>query len=98
MNKKQVIAILSNNSDSLRVFHVKALYLFGSVVHGDEKQTSDIDLLVEFEPDARVGLFEFSRLQRMLSGLLGCEVDLATPESLHKALKESILEEAVRAA
>ncbi len=98
MNKEQVIAILSKNSDKLRDFHVKALYLFGSVVRGDEKQTSDVDLLVEFEPDAQIGFFEFSRLQRMLSGLLGCEVDLATPEALHKALKERIMEEAVRAA
>lgn len=98
MDKKQVIAILGENSDSLRGFHVKALYLFGSVVRGDEKQTSDVDLLVEFEPDAQIGLFEFSRLQRMLSGLLGCEVDLATPEALHKALKGRIMEEAVRAA
>ena len=98
MNKEQVIAILKKNSDSLSRFHVKALYLFGSVVRGDEKQTSDVDLLVEFEPDAHIGLFEFSRLQRMLSGMLGCEVDLATPEALHKALKGRIMEEAVRAA
>ena len=98
MNKDQVIAILRKNSESLRGFHVKELYLFGSVVRGDEKQTSDVDLLVEFEPDAHIGLFEFSRLQRMLSGMLGCEVDLATPDALHKTLKGRIMEEAVRAA
>jgi len=98
MNKEQVIATLRKNSDSLRVFHVKALYLFGSFVRGDEKQTSDVDFLVEFEPDAHIGLFEFSRLQRLLSDILGCEVDLATPEALHKSMKGRIMEEAVRAA
>jgi len=98
MNKDQVIAILRKNSESLRGFHVKELYLFGSVVRGDEKQTSDVDLLVEFEPDAHIGLFEFSRLQRLLSDILGCEVDLVTPEALHKSMKARILEEAVRAA
>ena len=98
MNKEQVITILKQNSDSLRRFHVKDLYLFGSVVRGDEKQTSDVDLLVEFEPDAHIGLFEFSRLQRALSAMLGCEVDLTTPEALHKAMKGRIMEEAVRAA
>ena len=98
MNKEQVITTLEQNRGVLPEFHVKALYLFGSVVRGDEKQTSDVDLLVEFEPDARIGLFEFSRLQRMLSGLLGEEVDLVTPDSLHKALKGKIMEEAVRAA
>ena len=98
MDKEQVITILSKNRDRLRGFHVKDLYLFGSVVRGDEKQTSDVDLLVEFEPDAQIGLFEFSRLQRMLSEMLGCEVDLATPEALHKSMKGRIMEEAVRAA
>lgn len=98
MNKEQVIALLKKNINGLRGFHVKALYLFGSVVRGDEKQTSDIDILVEFEHDARIGLFEFSRLQRTLSEMLGCKVDLATPEALHKAMKGRIMEEAVRAA
>ena len=98
MNKDQVIAILRKNNESLRGFHVKALYLFGSVVRGGEKQASDVDLLVEFEPDAHIGLFEFSRLQRMLSEMLGCKVDLATPEALHKSMKGRIMEEAVRAA
>lgn len=98
MNKEQVIAQLKKNINSIRDFHVKALYLFGSVVRGDEKQTSDIDILVEFEQDAHIGLFEFSRLQRTLSGILGCKVDLATPDALHKDLKGRIMEEAVRAA
>ena len=98
MNKEQVIAILRKNSNVLTDFHVKDLYLFGSIVRGEEKQTSDIDLLVEFEHDAQIGLFEFSRLQRTLSEMLGCEVDLATPEALHKAMKGRIMGEAVRAA
>ncbi len=98
MNKEQVIALLKKNMNGLQDFQVKALYLFGSVVRGDEKQTSDIDILVEFEDDAHIGLFKFSRLQRTLSGILGSEVDLVTPEALHKALKEQIMEEAVRAA
>ena len=98
MNKEQIMDKLRENRDSLSGFRVKTLYLFGSVVRGDETLTSDIDLLVEFEDDARIGLFEFSRLQRMLSEMLGCEVDLATPDALHKAMKSQIMEEAVRAA
>jgi predicted nucleotidyltransferase len=59
---------------------------------------SDIDILVDFEPDARIGIFEFIRLKRDLSELLHCEVDLATRDSLHKALRKDILNEAVHAA
>jgi len=45
-----------------------------------------------------IGMFEFSRLRRELSQLLGCEVDLATPDALHKDMKEDILKEAIRTA
>jgi len=98
MNKEQIILKLSANRQSLSKFHVKALYLFGSVARGDEGQTSDVDMLVEFEDDASIGLFKFARLQKMLSALLDCKVDLSTPDALHKALKGRILEEAIRAA
>ena len=97
MKKEQITALLRKNRDSLRVFHVKNVYLFGSVVRGEENEVSDVDLLVEFESGAHIGLFEFARLQRMLSGMLSCEVDLVTPEALHKAIKGRILEEAVHA-
>jgi len=97
MNKEQAIALLKKNIKGLRNFHVKSLYLFGSIVRGDEKEMSDIDILVEFEHDVHIGLFEFSRLQRTLSEILGCEVDLATPEALHNAMKGQIMEEAVHA-
>jgi hypothetical protein len=50
-----------------------------------------------FEPDARVGLFEFVRLQRFLGDILGCPVDLVTPDALRAEMREQILREAVYA-
>ncbi len=97
MKKEQITALLTKNRDSLNDFHVKTIYLFGSVVRGEEKELSDIDLLVEFDPGAHIGLFEFARLQRMLSVMLGCRVDLVTPEALHKSIRGRILEEAIHA-
>ena len=72
--------------------------LFGSVARGDEASGSDVDLLVEFESNAEVGMFEFARLRRELNQILGCNVDLATPGSLRKSMKKDILREAIRAA
>ena len=72
--------------------------VFGSVARGEAGSGSDVDLLVEFEPSAHIGMFEFSRLRRELSLLLGCDVDLATPGAHHKRMKEDILREAIRAA
>lgn len=98
MDRKSVLMTLSENSQLLRDYGVKDIRLFGSVARGEAKVGSDVDLLVEFEPSAHIGMFEFSRLRRDLSLLLGCDVDLATPDALHKRLKENILKEAIHAA
>lgn len=98
MDKQHVIDIIKTNPSVLDEFSVKSISVFGSVVRGDERPDSDVDILVEFEPDARIGFFAFARLQRRLSDLLGRPVDLVTPDALHKAMKNRILEEAVRAA
>jgi len=98
MDKEKVLQILRENRETLARFHVRSLSLFGSVLRGEAKPGSDIDILVEFEPGAAVGLFEFIRLKRELSDLLGMEVDLGTPDALHPALKEDILKEAVHVA
>ncbi len=97
LKKEDVIEILEKNSNKIRSFHVHSLYLFGSVVRAEATEASDIDLLVEFEPGAHIGLFEFARLQRMLSDMLGCKIDLATKDSLHKSMKSRILGEAIHA-
>ena len=72
--------------------------MFGSVARDEATDESDVDILVEFKGDAIVGMFEFIDLQRFLAHLLDRKIDLATSASLHKALKDDILREAVRAA
>jgi len=98
MNQDEVIARLKQQRDRLRPYSVQALYLFGSVARNEASATSDVDLLVEFEAGAHIGLFDFVRLRRLLAEILGCEVDLVTRDALHPSMKDSILEEAIRAA
>jgi hypothetical protein len=95
---KEIIDLINKNRKVLAEYHVQSLSLFGSVVREEDGPESDIDILVEFDPEVSVGLFNLVRLQKRLSGILGKPVDLATPDSLHKALKDQILKEAVRAA
>lgn len=97
MKREQVIQILAEHQSELRDFKVKSLELFGSVARGDSAEASDVDLLVEFEPDARVGMFHFLRLKEYLEQILGVEkVDLVLRSAVHKALKEIIYSEAIR--
>jgi predicted nucleotidyltransferase len=98
MNRLQALQTLAENRGKLKRFSVKDLYLFGSVARDEAIDDSDVDILVEFQPNAKIGLFQFARLQRYLSELLECNVDLATPDALHKDLKEDILKEAIHAA
>lgn len=72
---------------------IRRLALFGSVLRDDFCPESDIDVLVEFQPDVRIGL-AFIRIQDELSALLGRKVDLNTPGSLSKYFRDEVLGEA----
>ncbi len=98
MTTRETMDLLQENRNVLSDHNVKALYLFGSVVRGEDNPGSDVDILVEFEPEVRKGLFGLVRLQRRLSEILGRHVDLVTRDALHKAMKDRILKETVRAA
>ena len=98
MNLEQITETLRANRALLEKFSVRSLAVFGSVVRGEAGPQSDVDILIEFEPDAEIGLFEFVGLKNLLSDLLGVSVDLATPDALHPALKDAILREALNVA
>jgi len=74
-----------------REFEVKELSLFGSALTQRFGPESDYDLLVEFDPDAHVGLFRFAALQERLEKLLQRKVDLVSKPGLKPFLKPSIL-------
>ena len=74
-------------------YNIRRLALFGSVVRDDFSEGSDVDILVEFQPGARVGLSFFS-LQDELSRLLGRQVDLSTPGFLSPQFRDRVMREA----
>ena len=74
-------------------FKVKEIGVFGSFVRGEEKDTSDLDILVELERP--VGLIKFVGLQNYLSDELGEKVDLVTKSALKPRIKKNILSEVV---
>jgi hypothetical protein len=97
MKREEVLQRLRAHAKALGPFSVKRLAIFGSVARDEAREGSDVDILVEFQPGARVGLFEFVRLQRFLSEILDCPVDLATPDALRNEMREQILREAINA-
>ena len=98
MKKRTALEKITKVSRELTEFHVEALYLFGSVARDEAKVASDVDILVEFTPESRVGLSHFLKLKNFLEGILGCKVDLVTVDALHPMMRDSILEERIRVA
>ncbi|CAD6492744.1 MAG: Nucleotidyltransferase domain protein [Candidatus Argoarchaeum ethanivorans] len=74
---------------------IKEIGVFGSYMRGKEKKGSDIDILVEFYPDAGMDLITFVELEKYLSDLLGVKVDLVMKSALKPQIGKHILKGAV---
>jgi predicted nucleotidyltransferase len=74
-------------------YHIRKLAAFGSVLHGDSRPDSDLDILVEFEPGHVPGLAFFG-MEQELSALLGRKVDLNTPQFLNPSFRDEVPAEA----
>lgn len=78
-----------------RKHHIRRLALFGSVLREDFNVSSDVDVLVEFDPDHTPGFIELHNLERKLSPLLGDrKLDLVTEKFLNPRIRDQILREA----
>ncbi len=90
----QVKAEIDTNLKFLKEnYNVKELGVFGSLARGENTESSDIDLLVEFSQP--VGFFKFIELEDYLSKLFGKKVDLVTKKALKSAIREDVLKEVV---
>ena len=89
---------LQISSEELRNFcrryKVRELALFGSMLGRDYRPESDIDLLVSFEPTARVTFLTLAKMQRELETLLGRSVDLVPKDGLKPRIRNQVLETA----
>lgn len=94
MKREVVIRILKDRKTELRTqYGVKSLSLFGSVARDEATSASDVDLLVEFSRP--VGYFGLFALQNHLEKVLGCSVDLGTPDSLKPRIRERVMGELI---
>ncbi len=73
---------------------IRRLSVFGSALRSDFRPDSDVDVLVEFEPEVLIGLIGLARLELELAEMVGREVDLNTPAGLHRRFRDRVLAEA----
>lgn len=83
------------NLDILRAFFSKQpvdkAWIFGSYAKGEENDASDLDILVSFNKNAKVGLLKHADMILQLEKLLNLKVDLVPENSLYPQLRESIM-------
>ncbi len=94
-NKEDIIKIIKNLHNEMKKYKVHEIGVFGSVVRGEQKQSSDIDVLVDFEEDA--DLFDLVGLGLFLEEQLGSKVDVVPKRALRKEIRDTVLKEVVPA-
>lgn len=80
--------------DFCRAHAVRTLSVFGSAVRSDFNRDSDVDVLIELAPDARIGLVTLQRMRDELTEIFGRPVDLLTRDGLNRHIRDQILSEA----
>jgi predicted nucleotidyltransferase len=93
---KPSLALASNRDEVRRVVAAHRACnprVFGSVVHGDDDEGSDLDILID--PTSETTLMDVAAIQVELERLLGVSVDVLTPRALPDAFRNVVLSEAV---
>jgi predicted nucleotidyltransferase len=96
MTPEDVRRLIEPETSALRSRGVTALYVFGSVARGDAQSTSDVDVIVDYDPLSEFNLIDLAGVQRRLSERLGVSVDVVTRNGIHRRIRDRVLDEAVR--
>jgi predicted nucleotidyltransferase len=73
---------------------IRRLALYGSVLREDFRSSSDVDVLIDLEPDARVGFIGLASMEQELSDMIGRKIDLRTPAELSRYFRQRVLDSA----
>jgi predicted nucleotidyltransferase len=89
LNRDQIITRLRENEAALRAKGVLHAALFGSRARGDQGSGSDTDILIEFDPTARITVFDYAGLKRYIAALFDGPVDVVNRDGLKPYLKRA---------
>ncbi|HEY0330636.1 MAG TPA: nucleotidyltransferase domain-containing protein [Rhodopseudomonas sp.] len=84
MNRLEALATLQRSEHALRARGVRRAALFGSVARGDNRPDSDIDIMVEIDPEAHITVFDYAGLKDFIAGLFDARVDVVNRDSLDR--------------
>lgn len=94
---ENVLELLRAHKSELRRLGVSHAAVFGSVARGEATSDSDIDVLVELDPDRPMGIFDYARLKLYVNEILDGAGDVVNRKTLKPLLRDSILRDAIHA-
>lgn len=97
MNREEIIARLRENEAALRQRGVADAALFGSRARGDQRAESDTDIMIEIDPDAPVGVWEYAGIKAYIASLFEGPVDVVDREGLKPYVQPAATAEAIYA-
>jgi predicted nucleotidyltransferase len=97
MNRREIIETLQEHKDELHKQGVLHLALFGSVARGDARADSDIDILIDLDPDAHLSVFDYVGLKDYIAGLFETPVDVVNRAGLKPYVKPAALNDLIYA-
>ena len=97
MNAREALETLRRNETALRARGIRHAALFGSTARGDNRPDSDIDILVEFDPAARVTIFDYAGIKLFIAALFAQPVDVIDRDALKPQLRSTCAEDAIYA-
>jgi len=82
MDRQDIIARLQEDEAALRERGVRHAALFGSCARGEERPDSDVDIMIEVDPTARIGVYEYVAIKDYIAGLFDTRVDVVRRDRL----------------
>jgi predicted nucleotidyltransferase len=97
MKTQEALDILRRHERALRERGVRRAALFGSVARGESRPGSDIDVMIEVEPEAHITVFEYAGLKEYIAGLFDGPVDVVNVAALKPYVRPTIATDAIYA-
>ena len=93
MNLQELQEYRLKITELAKQYHSQNIRVFGSVAKNENTENSDIDFLID--PDPEQDLFDVIRLRRALQELLNCDVDIVHSTAMHHTIRQEILSSAI---
>jgi predicted nucleotidyltransferase len=94
-NRQEIIDMLRQHEAALRARGVSRAALFGSCARGDNRPDSDIDIMVEIDPAAGIGVYEYVALKDYVAALFDGPVDVVSHDGLKPSIKPAVIADAI---